>query len=112
MDAFTSVIQFSILMTSISLMFDFVQEEGYILNRYADFMLRYVHDKLGWFGIWIYKVTGGCVYCTNPYISAVFFYLFFGFSSIELMALFIAAIGLNNTLIQLAYGILNACYKR
>lgn len=111
---FLNIILYSMCISSISIFLDNSMEQGMIFN----FWKKFIQTK--WYFQYkikdgkytsqakknitlqtLYKITGGCIYCTNFYLSLPFWFLFFGLNTFVLFAFFIIHLGLNNVFISI-----------
>lgn len=111
---FLNIILYSICISSISIFIDNSMEQGMIFNFWKKFIQtkwyfqykvkngQYTsHPKKNILLQTLYKITGGCIYCTNFYLSLPFWFLFFGFDTLPLFAFFVIHISLNNVFISI-----------
>ena len=105
---------YSFFISCISIFLDNAMDKGMIFHFWRKFLeLKFYHQYRFIDGVYrqpnkknnvlvtLYKILGGCVYCTNVYLSIVFWYVFFSFNSIVFFAFFIMHIGVNNVIISI-----------
>ena len=119
---------YSLLISAVSVFYDYCLQKHGIFHQ----LYRWIESRL-WYGLirenskfirpqwsrlkrrhlvpqwkrYLYHITGGCVFCTNPYISLFFWVFLFGFFSLKLVFYYVFHISLNHILLRIWYTLSN-----
>lgn len=76
---FTELIFLSLFTSGLSIFLAFCMQKGFVLRPYWNFLVIYFYLDRRWKRLskvrgWLFAIAGGCFWCTNPYLTAIFAY--------------------------------------